>query len=51
MGLIGPEHKELSDLELEKSFKYEFVYTLASTNFGISAPELIKTYNDQYNLT
>ena len=41
MGIIGPE---LFALELEKNAKFDFVYTLASTNINQSAPNLVKVY-------
>ena len=44
MGQIEPEHPELFALEFGKNFKYDFVYTLASTNINQSTPNLVKMY-------
>ena len=44
MGIIGQEHLELCALELEKIAEFDFVYTLASTNFNQSAPNLVEMY-------
>ena len=44
MGQIEPEHPELLALEFGKIAKYDFVYTLASTNKNQSAPNLVKMY-------
>ena len=44
MGQIEPEHPELFALEFGKKFKYDFVYTLASTNINQSTPNLVKMY-------
>ena len=41
---IKPEHPELLALEFGKIAEYDFVYTLASTNFDQSAPNLVKMY-------
>ena len=41
MGLIGPEQLELIALELGKIAKFDFVYSLASTNINQSAPNLV----------
>ena len=38
MGQIEPELPELFALEFRKIAKYDFVYTLASTNINQSAP-------------
>ena len=40
MGQIEPEHPELFALEFGKIAESDFVYTLASTNFDQSAPNL-----------
>ena len=42
MGKIKPEHPELFALEFGKITKYDFVYTLSSTNINLSAPNLVK---------
>ena len=44
MGHIEPEHPELFAFEFGKIAKYDFVYTLSSTNIDQSAPNLVKTY-------
>ena len=44
MGQIEPEHWELFALEFGKIAEYDFVYTLSSTNFDQSAPNLVKMY-------
>ena len=44
MGQIEPEHPELFALEFGKSAKYDFVYSLSSTNIDQSAPNLVKMY-------
>ena len=44
MGQIEPEHLELFALEFGKIAKFDFVYTLASTNINQSAPNLVKMY-------
>ena len=44
MGQIKPEHPELLALEFGKIAKYDFVYTLSSTNIDQSAPNLVKMY-------
>ena len=44
MGQIEPEHLELFALEFGKFAKYDFVYTLASTNINQSTPNLVKMY-------
>ena len=44
IGLIKPEHPELSALEFGKIAEYDFVYTLSSTNINQSAPNLVKMY-------
>ena len=43
-GEIEPEHSELFALEFGKIAEYDFVYTLASTNFNQSTPNLVKMY-------
>ena len=42
MGIIGPEHSEL--FELEKNAEFDFVYTLASRNINQSALNLVEMY-------
>ena len=42
MGQIDPELPELFALEFRKVAKYDFVYTLASTNINQSAPNLVQ---------
>ena len=42
MGQIEPEHLELFALEFRKIAKYDFVYTLTSTNINQSAPKLVQ---------
>ena len=44
MGQIEPEHSELFALEFGKIAESDFAYTLASTNFDQSAPNLVKMY-------
>ena len=44
MGQIEPEHPELFALEFGKIVKYNFVYTLSSTNIDQSAPMVVKMY-------
>ena len=44
MGQIELEHLELFALEFGKFAKYDFVYTLASTNINQSTPNLVKMY-------
>ena len=44
MGQIEAEHPELFALEFWKIAESDFVYTLASTNFDQSAPNLVKMY-------
>ena len=44
MGQIEPEHPELFALEFGKIAKYDFVYTLSSTNIDQSAPNLVRMY-------
>ena len=44
MAQIEPEHPELFALEFGKIAKYDFVYTLSSTNINQSAPNLVKMY-------
>ena len=41
---IVPEHPELFALEFGKMAKYDFVYTLSSTNINQSAPKLVQMY-------
>ena len=41
---IESEHLELFALEFGKNAESDFVYTLASTNFNQSAPNLVKMY-------
>ena len=41
---IVPEHPELFALEFGKIAKYDFVYTLSSTNMNQSAPKLGQMY-------
>ena len=43
-GQIEPEHPELFALEFGKIAKYDFVYSLASTNIDQSAPNLVIMY-------
>ena len=42
MGQIEPELPELFALRFRKIAKYDFVYTLASTNINQSAPNLVQ---------
>ena len=44
MGQIKSEHPELFALEFGKIAESDFVYTLASTNINLSAPNLVKMY-------
>ena len=44
MGQIESEHPELFALEFRKIAKFDFVYTLASTNIDQSTPNLVKMY-------
>ena len=44
MGQIEPEHLELFALEFEKIAESDLFYTLASTNFYQSVPNLVKMY-------
>ena len=44
MGQIEAEHPELFALEFGKIAESDFVYTLASTIFDQSAPNLVKMY-------
>ena len=44
MGQIEPEHREIFALEFGKIAKYDFVYSLSSTNIDQSAPNLLKMY-------
>ena len=44
MGQIEPKHPELFALEFGKIAESDFVYTLASTNINLSAPNLVKMY-------
>ena len=44
MGQIEPEHLELFALQFGKIAESDFVYTLASTNIDLSAPNLVKMY-------
>ena len=44
IGQIEPEHPELFSLEFGKIAKYDFAYTLSSTNNNQSAPNLITLY-------
>ena len=43
LGQIKSEHPELFALELGKIAESDFVYTLASTNFDQSIPNLVKS--------
>ena len=43
MGQIEPEHLELFALEFGKIAESDFVYTRASTNINLSAPNLVKS--------
>ena len=43
-GQIEAEHPELFALEFVKIAKYDFVYTLSSTNINHSAPNLVILY-------
>ena len=44
MGQIERESPELFALEFGKIDQYDFIYTLSSTNFNQSAPNLVKMY-------
>ena len=44
MDLIGPELSELFALEFAKIAKYDFVYTLASTNVDQLVPNMVTIY-------
>ena len=44
MGQIEPEHPESFALEFGKIAKYDFVYSLSSTNMNQSAPNLVKIF-------
>ena len=44
MGQIELGHPELFALEFGKIAESDFVYTLASTNINLSAPNLVKMY-------
>ena len=44
MEQIKPEHPELFALEFRKIAESDFVYTLASPNINLSAPNLVKMY-------
>ena len=44
MGQIELEYPELFALEFGKVAESDFVYTLASTNIYLSAPNLVKIY-------
>ena len=44
MGQIEPEDSELFALEIGKNANYDFVYTLSSTIYDQSAPNLLKMY-------
>ena len=44
MDQIESEHPELFALEFGKIAKYDFVYTLSSTNINQLAPNLVKLY-------
>ena len=44
VGLIKLEHPELFALEFGKIDESDFVYTLASTNINLSAPNLVKIF-------
>ena len=44
MDLIGPELSELFAIEFAKNAKYDFVYTLASTNVDQSVPNMVTIY-------
>ena len=39
---IEVEHPELFALDLEKLLKYDFIYTLSSTNINQSAPNMVQ---------
>ena len=44
MGEIKPDYPELFALECGKMAKFDFIYTLTSTNINQSAPNLVKMY-------
>ena len=44
MDIIGPELSELSTLEFENFFIFDYVYTLASANIDQSIPNLATIY-------
>ena len=44
MGQIEPENPELFALEFGKIAEYDFVYTVSSTNYDKSAPNLVSMY-------
>ena len=44
LGQIESEHPELFALQFGKIAESDFVYTLSSTNFDQSAPNLVKMY-------
>ena len=44
MEQIEPERPEFFVIEFRKMAESDFVYTLASTNFNQSAPNLVKMY-------
>ena len=44
MDQIESEHPELFALEFGKIAKYDFVYTVSSTNINQLAPNLVKLY-------
>ena len=44
MGQIELDHLELFALEFVKIVEFDFLHTLASTNFNQSAPNLVKMY-------
>ena len=51
MGQIEPEHPELFAREFGKMAESDFVYTLASTNFNQSAPNLLKMYTCDHKIS
>ena len=44
MSQIEPDNPELFALEFGKIAKYDFIYSLSSTNIDQSAPNLVKMY-------
>ena len=44
MSKIEPDNPELFALEFGKIAKYDFIYSLSSTNIDQSAPSLVKMY-------